>query len=291
MSNRYWLLTTAFIGLAILGAIAWWLVERHDERERAYQATHNQYEYSKGDQIPGARIRGKRSVPDPKSYREEWRNERDLEAQRDMADWAFYMLIATCGSVIVTSIGVIYVARTLSATREAVRETAAANNASNIMAGIAEKQFIASHRPRIRVRFIQNVTLGEQEPFEVWVTFANIGESNGMITAFGGDIGTKRGFHWEPPGLAATPRALDRPPTVASGERESFNIVGSLSSGDILDINHDRITLYAVGEIEYTDTIGVVRRTSFFRVYNPAQSRFTKCTPNDADAQELEYED
>lgn len=50
--------------------------------------------------------------------REHYRSEQDLNAQREMADWAESMLWASVAGVIVTGVGVVYVALTLKETRE-----------------------------------------------------------------------------------------------------------------------------------------------------------------------------
>lgn len=120
MSRGYWLSAITIVGLGLLAALGWSLKEWHDQREDAYRSSYEQYQHTKGDQAPGAGVDGKRSVADPKSYREEWRSEKDLEAQRDMSEWAFYMAIISGVGVIVTAIGVIYIALTLRATRDAV---------------------------------------------------------------------------------------------------------------------------------------------------------------------------
>jgi hypothetical protein len=58
--------------------------------------------------------------------REEERAEQDLNAQREMANWAEGMLWASLVSVIVTVVGVFYVALTLRETRKAATEAASA---------------------------------------------------------------------------------------------------------------------------------------------------------------------
>lgn len=47
---------------------------------------------------------------------------RDLEAQQDMARWAFWMLVASVLTFGITAVGVVYVRRTLDATLEAVED-------------------------------------------------------------------------------------------------------------------------------------------------------------------------
>lgn len=151
MSRSYWLSAITVIGLALLAALIWALKERHDQRENAYRSSYEQYQYTKGDQVPGAAIDGKRSVANPKSYREEWREEKDLQAQRDMSEWAFYMMVFSLGGVIVTAIGVVYIACTLRATRAAVEEarnmTRVAANTLRLMSDAERAYVTMSHEP------------------------------------------------------------------------------------------------------------------------------------------------
>src|SRR5512138_1686861 len=106
MPRRYWGAIIALVGVAALLALGWLLHERHEQRERSYQAAYQQYRDSKEVVPPGVIAEGERSIPDHQAYREEWRSERDLEAQRDMAEWAFLMVVVSGLSVFVTSIGV-----------------------------------------------------------------------------------------------------------------------------------------------------------------------------------------
>lgn len=69
--------------------------------------------------------------------REHQRGERDLATQRDMAKWAGWLLVASGTGVWITLAGVIYVALTLKATREAV---AAANRTADEAKRIGEAQ-------------------------------------------------------------------------------------------------------------------------------------------------------
>ncbi len=85
--------------------------------------------------------------PEPNPKREEWRSERDLEAQQEMARWALLMMIASFLSVGVTAVGVVFVKQTLDATRAAVNEaenaTAAARNTINVTQDLGRRQLRA----------------------------------------------------------------------------------------------------------------------------------------------------
>lgn len=116
--------TVATLVLLLFAALA----NQQHETEGAYASAKQQYESTKRDAPLGNLA--KSSKTDPKSYREEWRNEQDLEAQRDMATWAYWMLVATCFNTAITAIGVAFVAWTLDATREANRHNAVSAKAA-----------------------------------------------------------------------------------------------------------------------------------------------------------------
>lgn len=64
-------------------------------------------------------------MADPKPERNEWREEQDLYAQRQMAKWAFWMLVISGAGVVVGGLGLLFLKRTLDETRamtEATRE-------------------------------------------------------------------------------------------------------------------------------------------------------------------------
>ncbi len=52
---------------------------------------------------------------------ESQRAQDDLKAQQEMADWAFWMIVASVAAVVVTATGVVYVAATLGQTRKGVQ--------------------------------------------------------------------------------------------------------------------------------------------------------------------------
>lgn len=94
------------------------LVNNYNETEASYQVAQNKYQETKRVVPAGGVAQGK--YTDPKSYRDEWRAERDLEAQSEMARTSWWMTFFT-------GAGLILLAGTLF---EAMRATAAANDAA-----------------------------------------------------------------------------------------------------------------------------------------------------------------
>jgi hypothetical protein len=66
--------------------------------------------------------------------RESQRDESALQAQRDMSEWAFWLLIIGAGQLVATIIGLAFIKGTLDATRDAVREAADGTQAALIAA-------------------------------------------------------------------------------------------------------------------------------------------------------------
>jgi len=62
--------------------------------------------------------------------RDAQRSEKDLSAQRQMADWAFWVLVASCISTVVTALGTVFLAIQIDLTRKALKGT---NNATDAM--------------------------------------------------------------------------------------------------------------------------------------------------------------
>lgn len=68
------------------------------------------------------------------------RDEHDLNAQRGMERWAFWMMLTSAGGMFITLIGVIFVARTLTATLSAAESSAQAATAANRSNDIARAE-------------------------------------------------------------------------------------------------------------------------------------------------------
>lgn len=159
------------------------LYDYQREKNTAYHAAQQSYQNAVED-VPLGGVRDA-EITDPAAYRDEWRQERDLEAQRDMARWALWMMAFAGVGVVVTTAGVIYVAMTLNATREAVAE---AQNANKIASQLAE----AEVRPRIIIghRDEMEATLNEtgHVGFQITITFPNVGKSPAVTADGWGDV-------------------------------------------------------------------------------------------------------
>lgn len=161
MSDRDWSIRLAVIGACLaLAFFASWtgllvgLSQASHERENA-EAAANCGPDSK-ERCPSQIDRDRAGLPyvaeriasgsDPQSTDE--REKRDLAAQESMSVWAFWMLIASAASVVVTMIGTCFLLWQIMLTREAVKDTGDATKAMMRQNEIAE----AGQRPWLDVR-------------------------------------------------------------------------------------------------------------------------------------------
>lgn len=91
------------------------LVNHQNERGRAHSGAEQHAEPAQRNAPETAPvIRAVQEPPaNPNPERNEWRDERDLQAQRDMAQWAFWLLIVSSGTLATAIAGVILLKQTL----------------------------------------------------------------------------------------------------------------------------------------------------------------------------------
>jgi hypothetical protein len=154
---------------------------------------------------------------------------------------------------------------------------------------LARKDFVATHRPRVIVRFIQGPFDDAESRQFIDVTIVNIGVNPAKVETFGGDL-ARRDFttlQWEIPGLNASRKPIP-PITLISGDRHTFRITAK--NPDTFDEKFSDACgnqqLCAVGAIGYTDGNGIARETGFFRIYDNGSKSFV-ASKNDGE----EYQD
>jgi hypothetical protein len=129
--------------------------------------------------------------------------------------------------------------------------------------------FIATHRPKVIVRFIQGPVVDEKMTRFAYVNVVNVGVNPAIIEEFGGDIAYRNAYDWLPPGLDASPKKVT-PVTLASGQRHMFTVSARnpVTEVDIFAESTLARFICIVGSIKYRDDQGVVRETAFFRTYD-----------------------
>ncbi len=152
---------------------------------------------------------------------------------------------------------------------------------------LGNKEFVATHRPRIAVRFIQGPSHDENDCEFVWITLVNKGETDATIVAIGRDLARRKGRGgWLPPGLDADLKPVT-PVTLVSGERLVMSAKAQLPTGDkeIFAEAFDASELCAVGCIQYRDGNGRLLETGFLRIHDGQGNFLPSNNPED------EYQD
>jgi hypothetical protein len=92
---------------------------------------------------------------------------------------------------------------------------------------LARQEFVANHRPRVILRYIQGPFENEEGHQFVWVTFVNIGANTATIEAFGADLAKRWADtdDWASPGLDAEPKEIS-PIVLACGQRHVLHCTG-----------------------------------------------------------------
>ena len=189
------------------------------------------------------------------------------------------------------------------ATQKVAQDSQAAIDAANRNAAsaaaqveLAQKQFIATHRPRLRVRYvtITSSTLPVNDKISASIKISNIGESTAIILKIGFDIFTQ--ISPLESGIAfatvyAEPKLI-RPMELPPGSTIDIPVksYGILNQSEITFIISKNIPLLAFGQINYSDGVNIIRNTNFIRKYDININRFRKLDDNDLDA-DREYED
>jgi hypothetical protein len=139
---------------------------------------------------------------------------------------------------------------------------------------LARQEFIATHRPKVIVRFIQGFSYDDDLHEIIFVTVVNTGVNSAIIREFGCDLGRRKDGHWLG-GIDGTPKAIT-PVTLKSGERHTFTVRSPTPYGDAEVADDAWAEICAVGRIRYADESNVVRETGFFRTYNRESEAFVR---------------
>jgi hypothetical protein len=158
---------------------------------------------------------------------------------------------------------------------------------------IAQKEFIASHRAKMRIRRITVVRppdipneaglpirpLFPDHRVSVRIEAANIGDTQANVYEMGIDVYTPGPFN-------AAPQPYPGIPPVLPGQEVQMTASGArpISEAEIDAVEAGALELRLLGIINYRDDNGVIRSTSFARVYSRALGRFVKVADDDPEA-------
>jgi len=151
---------------------------------------------------------------------------------------------------------------------------------------LARKEFISTHRPRLKVQLIFNDRWQENECPEGIVKVVNFGDTDAIVISFGIDVFPRIGIHEK-----ARFKLIDNPHYEVITPSHSFDF--KFKSGNRLptrDVDaRGEIQICMVGRIIYQDKSNIIRATNFFRVYDPITARFIHATEDDR-YRDWEYE-
>ncbi|MFN3659417.1 MAG: hypothetical protein ACK4UO_19400 [Pseudolabrys sp.] len=202
-----------------------------------------------------------------KPERGEWRSEQDLQAQWDMARWAFWSAFAALIGICVTGVGVIFVKQTLDATRQAVAEAAKGNDAARRAANAA---IAAVHTERAWM-MADGGTFGETEnteidgvrhrkAFRIQARWQNSGRSPALRAGL--SIAFRLLNPDEPIPTFSVADYPSRVTTIGPGRRVMTNSMG-FGAADYELFLRKKKRLFVYSRIEYEDIYnpGIVRHT------------------------------
>ncbi len=151
---------------------------------------------------------------------------------------------------------------------------------------LAREEFIASHRPKLRVRLVRIAKPTPGNPVTVQFTVANVGDSEALnvVAKFTMEIFV----------------------TQATKSVAEFDVIDKLAPGEPHQVEREMSTIFDPhwadvpwsiagdirihGHVSYTDRNGIGRRTAFYRFATSNLNRFR--LPDDADIErDYEYED
>lgn len=156
---------------------------------------------------------------------------------------------------------------------------------------IERMQFLATHRPKLRIRRIDHIVLAVGQQITAQIEVANIGASEAIIVQLGASVFFRDPTNPNAAQFSAIPADVTVPP-IPAGKVALVSIrSGQVTTApDIAAFQARTNELCALGILNYNDPMGVQRSTSFFRIFNHAGNRFV-AAPDDPSQGDREYED
>jgi hypothetical protein len=156
---------------------------------------------------------------------------------------------------------------------------------------IFSREFVSSHRPRLRLRRVYFDGFSDVEFMPLFLTVINVGETKGTVIHVTGEFYRKDGVVWLDgrPDTAKGGSPVGKQAVFVPGEPRGWTLTAKrrLLPGEAQAIRDGKHQLWAIGEIRYRDDYGTVRATGFGRLYSPTLGDFTICQG----VNEYEYED
>ena len=158
------------------------------------------------------------------------------------------------------------------------------------LARLTHKAFIATNRPRLRVRRIQSDAVTKTEILPRWVYITNVGGSSAANIVLNAVFPVRTGAIRTAPWIENLSKSIwHGPPLLSPGEEGSYELRSKidLDVGDLDKVISREKTLLIIGTVQYRDANQTERKTGFGWVYDPATGEFTKPEKDD----QYNYED
>jgi hypothetical protein len=188
-------------------------------------------------------------------------------------DWGTIMLVIFNGILAISTIALWWSTRNMW-------------KATNKTADLTYKTFIATNRPRLRIRRVHS----DPSILPVWVYISNIGGSNAIAVELHAVFASKTNNSRTAPWIENLSKSIWHGPTILMPGQEGYYELRSkidLGPEDLENISFGGITLLIIGKIRYQDFNQTWRETGFGWVYDTETGEFSK--PNDED--QYNYED
>jgi hypothetical protein len=152
------------------------------------------------------------------------------------------------------------------------------------------KAFIATNRPRLRIRRILSHGIAENEVLPTWIYVTNIGGSKATDIEFKTVYAMQNGYRRREPWIEKLPDSLGHGPSeLAPGETQPYQPMTDFSfeAGDFEGLIGTRQTFLIIGTVGYRDDNKTRRETGFGWTYSGITGEF--CKPEKED--QYNYED
>jgi hypothetical protein len=125
------------------------------------------------------------------------------------------------------------------------------------------------------------------QPIRILYTVVNVGDVEATLVATTSQAVLWNGRNFESPGLDPIIRPID-PVPIRSGQRATATAPSTftLTQAQITAIRQGGLIVCAIGELTYTDPLGIERRTGFDRRYDAVSDMFVA-----SERQDQEYQD
>jgi hypothetical protein len=249
---------------ASLVAVA--LFNEHKQTEAHYQAARKEYEASKW--VIPQDLAARRVHADYKSYREEWREEQDLDAQQQMARTSWWQMWATWIGVGLLVLTLIETNRTAVAAGEAINEAREANKISRDIGEAQVRAYVA----------IGKISLPEEpnnrKVLSVRVAIHNAGLSPARNVY--GEHCVAVALSDGESALLPRPEPMRRPSKLTLQAGDTNYVVVNTQSSEIpfsdvyVALSEGKCEFYVWGWIKYEDVFGIERETTYQWFLNKA---------------------